>query len=518
MTEPIPLFKVFMDPAINLTPILTSGQITQGKQVEKFESELKAWFQYPYILTVNSATSGLTLALRLLNLPPGSEILSTPLTCFATNAAILANNHTIKWIDIDPTTCNISLQDLEKKITEKTKAIMLVHWGGYPVDLNKLHSIKEQAEARYNHSISIIEDCAHAFGATYNNKPIGTHGNICVFSLQAIKHLTTGDGGLIFLPNKELYDRAKLLRWYGISREHKTTNKDFRLEEDITEWGYKFHMNDIAASIGLSNLPFISKNLDIMKSNTTHFRNSLSAIPGLELLENKDDRQSANWLFTIKIKNKHDFIPYMKNKNITVSQVHNRNDIHSCVKNFQSILPLLDELEKEIICIPSGWWLTDEDKQHIIISIKAWCELEEYISTLKIRILKSSDYYKGYLTLLSQLNNHIEPFTAVQFHENLQKILKQGSIIAVIEDKGSIIATAKLFIEEKFYSAHAHIEDVVVHEQYRHRGLGTKLLQFLQYYCEKCYKISLVSKPELHMFYTNNGFTLSGNHYVKFLN
>jgi dTDP-4-amino-4,6-dideoxygalactose transaminase len=258
--EELSLFKVFMSPGISkpLIDTLQSGFISQGKKVEEFESKLKEWFNYPYILTLNSATSGLILAIKVLNLVEGDEILSSPLTCFATNVSILANGLNIKWVDVDPETCNINLDDLKNKITAKTKAILLVHWGGYPVDLDKIKEIQKYTVDKFGFKIHVIEDCAHAFGAEYKNQKIGTHGNICVFSLQAIKHLTTGDGGLIFLPNKELYDRVKLLRWYGIDREYKN-NKDYRLENDISEWGYKYHMNDINATIGIENLKYINE-------------------------------------------------------------------------------------------------------------------------------------------------------------------------------------------------------------------------------------------------------------------
>ena len=198
--ERIPLFKVFMAPNVEdtLVPVLHSGYIGQGKQVEEFESKLKEWFDYPWILTLNSATSGLTLALRLLNLNRGDEVLCSPLTCFATTTAILANGLSIRWVDIDKTTCNICPRDVARKRTSKTKAIVVVHWGGNPVDLDAIRNTCPD--------LPIVEDAAHAFGAIYEGDYVGTHDNITVFSLQAIKHLTTGDGGLIFLPNEELYN------------------------------------------------------------------------------------------------------------------------------------------------------------------------------------------------------------------------------------------------------------------------------------------------------------------------
>lgn len=358
----IPLFKVAMNPKVSeqLEPILTGGFITQGPQVEEFEKRLGEYIGNPYVLTLNSATSGLTLALRLLNLQPLDEVLSSALTCTATNWPILANNLNIKWVDVDTSTCNLDLTDLSNKISNKTKAIMAIHWGGTPNDLDKLAVF----------GLPVIEDCAHAFGAEYKGKKLGNHGNICVFSFQAIKHLTTGDGGMIVLPTRELYERAKLLRWYGIDRNARNFNlKDFRLEKDILEWGYKFHMNDINATIGIANMQLAIDNLKKHQENAQYY--FLNIKPnGCQLMEN--NQTSSWWIFTIKIQRKQEFINYMKEQGIIVSQVHNRNDKHSCVAQFKTNLPNLDQLENEIVCIPVGWWLTQQDLDKIITCINNW--------------------------------------------------------------------------------------------------------------------------------------------------
>ena len=335
----IPLFKVYMNDDIDIvTNTLKSGMITQGKKVEEFEEKLKIYFNYPYLLTLNSATSGLTLAYRLLDLKPGIDtVISTPLTCFATNASILSNNLDIVWADTNPLTCNIDLEDVKKKINSKTKALSFVHWGGNPVDLNKVQELKEYALEKFEIDLKVIEDCAHAFGAEINYKKLGTHGNICVFSLQAIKHLTTGDGGLIFLPNEEMYKRAKLLRWFGIDRDRRSLpGTDFRLEPDISEYGYKFHMNDINASIGLSNLPNIENILKKCRNNAKIYKENLSGLSGIQLFEEVENSNPSYWIYTLKIlyNRKNEFLDFMKFKGIVVSQVHARNDRHSCLEKY----------------------------------------------------------------------------------------------------------------------------------------------------------------------------------------
>ena len=380
----IQLFKVFMSEDVlqPLNKVLMSGYLTQGKQVEKYENALKQFLNNDKILTLNSATSGLTLAIRLLKNKdesfnwPGlndDDIILTPaLTCFATTCGILANNMNIRWLDVDLDSANIDLNDLQKKLNDKTKIIYLVHWGGTPLNLEKLNDICEQHRIKYGFKPMVVEDCAHAFGAEFNNKKLGNHQNICVYSTQAIKHLTTGDGGIITLPNKSLYNRCKLLRWFGINRDKRNyKGKDLRLENDILEYGYKFHMNDINATIGLYNLPHINKLIEKNISNAKFYDEKLSNIKGIKLLTKDDKCKSVYWLYSLRVldNKKNDFIIKMNTLGIMVSQVHNRNDINSCVKIYKEKLVNLDLLEKEIVCIPVGWWLIDKEKEYIVNSI-----------------------------------------------------------------------------------------------------------------------------------------------------
>lgn len=374
----IPLFKVFMSEDVKdpLISTLYSGMITQGKRVEEFEFKLSEIFNHDYIVTLNSATSGLTMALRMIkdefeekgiHVSADDEVLSVPLTCMATNIPIITNNMNIKWVDVDKKTGLIDLVDLENKITQKTKIIMIVHWGGYPADLDTINEILDRKEKELGFKPKIIEDCAHAFLSEYKGRKIGTTGNYAVFSLQAIKHLTTCDGGLLFCPNNESYEKAKLLRWYGIDRNKRNYNgKDFRLEADVMDCGYKFHMNDVNATIGLYNLPHISNLIEKDRANGIYFDEHITN-PKIQKIQPYDkNRKSAYWLYTVLVDDKARFIEYMKENNIMASQVHQRNDVHSCFKNFITILPNLNYIENHIICIPVGWWLTEEDRNHIV--------------------------------------------------------------------------------------------------------------------------------------------------------
>lgn len=496
----IPLFKVFMaqEASSLVSETLSSGMITQHKKVEEFEHVLKQYFNHPYVLTVNSATSGLTLAYRLLSYLIDSrdhvKVISTPLTCFATTAAILANHLPIVWADVDPTTCHIDLDDVEKKCTQDTRIVCLVHWGGNPVNLDRVQELKEWYQGVYQKELYVIEDCAHAFGAMFHDKKLGNHGNICVYSTQAIKHLTTGDGGILLLPTKEMYDRAKLLRWYGIDREQKHSG-DYRLESDIPEFGYKFHMNDINATIGLANMPYIPNMLETIRENAAFYQQHLKHVDGIELLQ--EHGHPSFWIYTIKVKrNKSDFIQFMKKHGITTSQVHARNDLHSCVYQYKTYLPQLDELESQIVSIPVGWWVSKKNVKYIVEKIKEFCKLYIHEHIYPLQESERNEYRE----LLYHLN---------AYKGREREFSVKGIYVYKIHDQ--IVASAKLVIETKCYESLGHIEDVITHPDYRHKGYGKQLVQALaKIALKECYKVIVDCKEELTDFYEKCGFSPSG--------
>jgi dTDP-4-amino-4,6-dideoxygalactose transaminase len=369
----IDLFKVFMSETAGdkVKDVLYSGYIGQGKKVEEFEQNLSQFLNTDFVSTLNSGTSALHLALHLIKQKFNEddfEVITTPLTCTATNWPILANGLKIKWADIDPKTMNIDLDDVARKITRTTKAIMLVHWGGYPVDMNKLNTILDKAEKNFGFRPLIIEDCAHAMGSYYNGKHVGTEHGFGCFSFQAIKHVTSVDGGMIVCPNLDYHKKTRLLRWYGIDRE--SNRKDFRCEANIENWGFKFHMNDVCATIGVENLKEANGIISKHQANAAFYDKELKNTPGLTMLERKPECKSSFWIYSMLVENRDGFYAAMKEKNIVVSQVHERNDIHTCVNDYKAILPNLDATIGKLVNIPVGWWVTKEQREYIVNSIK----------------------------------------------------------------------------------------------------------------------------------------------------
>lgn len=357
----IPLFAVHMPEEVDepLLKTLHSGYIGQGPKVEEFEGILKAFFGTKNVLTLNSGTSAIHLALRLAGVGPGDEVISTPMTCSASNVPILAHYADIVWADIDPKNGLMDPLDVERKITSKTKAIVCVDWAGTPCDMDRLMAIGQK------YGVKVIEDAAHAFGATYKDKRVGNVADFTCFSLQAIKHITTIDGGLLMTKSSNDHDKGKILRWYGIDRE--ATNKDSRIEIDILDWGYKFHMNDITATIGIVQMNFIEKILKAHRENAKFYSEQISN-PLITHTSTGWQQNSTFWIYTMLLPTtelRMKFMDYMKANGVMTSRVHGRNDIHATFSRFSKNLPGVTEFDSRQIAIPVHWKLTAEQRKKI---------------------------------------------------------------------------------------------------------------------------------------------------------
>lgn len=357
----IPLFRVGSDEdSIRLvSDVLRSGWIGEGEKVKEFERLAGDFIGTGHMAAVNSCTSALVLALRLAGAGPGTEVVSTPMTCTATNHAILQLGASIVWADIDPHTGNADPASVESRITERTRAIMVVHWGGIPCDLDALCRIAR------DRGIPVIEDAAHAFGSEYNGVKIGLHSDFVCFSFQAIKTITTGDGGALVCRTPEHDERARLLRWFGIPRGCGVG------DYDIEEFGYKFHMNDIAAAIGIGSMGRLENYLARRRANGLLYGELLRGVPGLEVCRERPGDRSAFWLITLLVERRQDFIAKLASRGIAASPVHLRNDIYTAFRGFPGgELPGVDYFDPRHVSIPVGHWVTEDDVRYVAATIR----------------------------------------------------------------------------------------------------------------------------------------------------
>lgn len=361
------MFYPFMPESVieKLAETLKDRWIGQGPKVDEFEKEFSSKFGLKYVVALNSATSGLRLALAIAGVGPGDEVITTPQTAPPTNTAILEQYATPVFADIQYETANIDPNDIERRINNRTKAIICVHWGGYPCDIDEVRKIAS------DHNLPVIEDAAQALGATYRGKPIGSISEFTVFSFQAIKHITTGDGGMLSVTSKENYEAALRRRWFGIDRAaRKPSVLGHDPDHDIWEVGYKYNMTSIDATIGLEQLRYFDAVFARRKEIAEIYRDELEKVPGITLLQNKNDRESANWLFIMHVERRNKFAEMMWSKGIEVSVVHWRNDKYTVFGGLRKDLPVMEKVSKTMICIPLHNKLSDDDVSYIVRAIK----------------------------------------------------------------------------------------------------------------------------------------------------
>jgi perosamine synthetase len=361
----LPLIKTYIPPRDILIPkleeVLYSGYIAQGEVVENFERKFEQFIGSGYTLSLNSGTAALHIALILAGVKEGDEVISSAMTAEPTNVAIKMVGAKIRWADVDYETGNIAPKAIEKAINEKTKAIVVVDYAGTSVDVKSIQEIS----LKYN--IPVIEDAAHALGTTFNEKKTGNHFPFTVFSFQAIKHLTTVDGGALQIQDKELYEKGKLIRWFGLDK------KSTRLDNDIQFQGYKYHMNNVNATIGLVQLEAIEELLQKYRIIGKYLDAKLNGIPGIETVVHYPNSESSYWLYTLKVDRRDNFVKMMADNGFMASEIHKRNDLHTYLNDYPSEMPNLDRFYSRLVHIPCGWWvtLTDCDKMIELIK-KGW--------------------------------------------------------------------------------------------------------------------------------------------------
>lgn len=333
---------------------LESGQLAQGPAVEQFEEKFTALFKERSVVALNSGTSALELAYELLDLGPGDEVISTPLTCAATNLPLLRRGVKIVWADILDTTLGIDPLDVRAKITDKTKAVVQVHLGGVRADVGAVH-------------LPVVSDACQALGIF--------NGDYTCNSFQAIKHITTGDGGMLSMPAGQ-YRQAKLLRWFGIDREIEvpqdwTQYKTRMMCFDIETLGTKRHMNDIAAAMGCLGL---DRYVDILKHRQRLFNVYRERIgrnlPGITLV---DGYVNVYWLATVLVERRDDFARMLWDAGIESNVVQIRNDQYKIFGGKRADLPVLNSIEDKYISLPIGMHVSIEDVNYICDKIeKGW--------------------------------------------------------------------------------------------------------------------------------------------------
>jgi len=375
-----PLFKVHVDVEAslkNIRKVLESGFINEGEAVTELTAALSDFLEAPHLIAVNSGTSALTLALKLSGVGVGDEVISTAMTCVATNTPIANLGAQPVWADIDASTGMIDPAAVERAFTPRTKAVMAVLWSGMPCELDRLSELCKKR------GVALIQDAAHGIGARYRGRPIHEFSDFTCYSLQAIKHMTTGDGGALVSRDQKDFQRSKKLKWFGIDRE---TSKDAKgnwrgqsWDVDIEEAGYKFNMNNLAAAVGLAQLPHLPFILSRHRENAEAYRSSFLDSHYLNSQRVPDGAESSYWVYTVVLKDdvkrvaRDRLLEALNAEGILAGVVHVPNDDYTCFRSSRVSLPGVRKFSDRQISLPCGWWLSRDEVRHIASRIDWHC-------------------------------------------------------------------------------------------------------------------------------------------------
>jgi dTDP-4-amino-4,6-dideoxygalactose transaminase len=315
---------------------------------------------------VSSGTAALHLALTVLDLEPGTEIVTTPLTWLSTHHVIMYGGCVPVLADIDPATGNLDPASVAERITDRTGAILAVHYGGYPCDLDALRALA------IDHGVALIEDCAHAVGASHRGRPVGSADNLQCFSFSPTKNLTCADGGAIVTGDAEQAERLRRLRSLGIERSAARRIREegwpYRDRQQILEAGFRYEMNELHAAIGLAQLPRLAVENARRREVAATYRASLGHVPGLQLLAaDSAERRSSHHLFAVLADERERLARALRDRGVEAGVHYPVNEL---LRTEPGELPAMDAFAPRTLSLPLHPSLDDADVAAVIAAVR----------------------------------------------------------------------------------------------------------------------------------------------------
>lgn len=365
----IPVFRPCFDEAEvdAVREVLMSGWVGPGKKVETLEKNFAEYVGTRFALSMNSCSSALFAAMKILGVED-REVVTTAQTFVATNHAILQNGGKPVFADIDPLTLNIDPDSVANRVTDDTAAIVVVHHGGHPCDMDPINEIAN------SQNIPVVEDAAHAAGAKYKGRMVGSLGTIGCFSFHALKNMSTGDGGMLTTDDEQISERVKNLRWMGISlstyERFRKNGRTRAWEYDIEEVGYKFHMNDLNAAIGIVQLGKLGSTNAARKEVAVQYRKAFKDLDWVKPLQEQDYAKSAHHAFVVLVEDRDRLIEHLADRGIDAGVHYRPNHLYSVYEPYRRSLPITESLWTRMVTLPLFPGMTNEDVSEVIKAVR----------------------------------------------------------------------------------------------------------------------------------------------------
>ena len=354
--------------------VLKSDFLTTGPKIAEFEQTVADYVGAKYAVAISNGTSALHAACFAAGIGPGDEVITTPLTFAASANCVLYCGGTPVFADVDPKTYNIDPEDIRRKITDRTKAIIAVHLAGQPCDMDAIHSIARE------HGLIVIEDGAHALGSVYKGKKVGSMSDMTTFSFHPVKPITTGEGGMIVTDNEDFYKKMVLFRSHGITRDDSMMTRNdgpwFYQQFDL---GYNYRITDIQCALGCSQMKKLDRFLARRKEIVARYNEAFADCDNIITPYQLSDTESGWHLYIVQVKNcdRRQVFEAMREKGIGANvhyipvymhpyyQEHGYENVH-CAN--------AEEIYSHIISLPLYPGLTSEQQDYVIDTLKSLCE------------------------------------------------------------------------------------------------------------------------------------------------
>lgn len=368
----IPVFKPALDQEewLALKEPLEKGWLGLGPKTKEFETKFAEYCAAPFAIGCNSGTAALDLGFAVLDLD-GGEVVTTSLTYVATNHAIVHAGGVPVFADVEEDTANISVDEIERCLTPRTKAICVVHYGGHPCDMDPI------MEVAARHNVPVLQDSAHACGSKYKGRPIGSFGPINTFSFDPVKNLATGAGGMVTLQDAAVDTRMRKLRWLGHSRPPGTPAEPGQMDyyHETEEFGFRHHMNDLSAAIGIVQLRKLEKHNDRRREIAAIYDRAFAELDWVRTPVLKDYAFTAQHKYVIRVpaEDRDRLILHLKEREVG-SHVHFvPSHLHPAYKPYRSeLLPVTERIWKTFVTLPLFPTLTDDEIAQVIDGVRSF--------------------------------------------------------------------------------------------------------------------------------------------------
>lgn len=363
----IPLFHGRATPEMEraATEVLRSGQIASGPKVDEFQRRLSGLVAGRPMICTNDMTSALALALRLAGVQTGDEVPTLAYSCMSSNSPIAMVSAKAVWVDIEPSTASMSVADLERVLSPRTKAVMLYHVAGYPGPATEIRAL---CQAR---GITLVEDCNNALGASRHGVPVGAVADYAVWSFYPNRQINALEGGALACPDTTVASRALRLRRFGIdSTTFRNAIGEINPGSDIPEIGMSAGFSQLNAAVGLTQFDGLAIRLEKTRRNAAQLRAELTGIDGIEPVQALDGALPVHWGFLALADRRNELLAHLTRAGIGASKLHQRNDSYTGFHAIQRALPGTDELMRRVIALPCGWWLEPDDISYVATAVR----------------------------------------------------------------------------------------------------------------------------------------------------